>query len=1139
MTLTTAGDVVGGLIGLNTGQHVGVISQSYWDVTTSGQSASAGGTGLTTAQMSHQTSYGGSWDFAATWYLIPGLTHPILRSELYGTVINTVDQLELIGQNATTLAGHYTLGQSLDLGPILANPANHWATSGSSGFIPLGNAATPFTGRFDGEGNSIANLTISDMNDHLIGLFGLSSGTIQNLDLTNATIGAGTNFNLASDGLPILGIGALAGENDGTISNVSIGGAVGDPYYTDFPAGGVVGINTGTLTAVFSSVAVFSDTQLGGVAGINSGTIGQSSATGAVTIGYNPDGADAGGLVGINSGSISQSYALGQVSSFGIDVFVEADTEATGGLVGKNTGWIDGSYAGGAVFGGLGSSEVTSTGGLVGINGGTITASYATGAVTSDGSFFAPRDVNTGGLVGFNTGTISRSYATGTVQFGDGSLNDAGDALDSTGGLVGDNSGAIVSSYATGSVITDQSESFNVGSQQYAGGLVGSNESTGTIDGSYATGAVGAPAGIIVPGTVGIGGLVGINGGTITLSYATGTVTGVETSAFATGFEPLGGESDTGGLVGENYATITKSYATGAVFGGGAISLDPPNSFGRNGETTAGGLAGLNVGTISASYATGTVSQADVSSPAITLATGGLVGDNMGTIRQSYAAGTVLGGQSGLLCDVNCAAGLSATGGLAGLSSGTIQDSYAIGSVTDGGATGAGSVSATGGLVGQLSFGTVTRSYSAGTVTLTTSGDAVGGLIGLDTGPVLGVITQSYWDVTTSGQTTSAGGTGLTTAQMSQQSSYDPNWDFTATWYLIPGLAHPILRSELYGTVINTADQLELIGQNAATLAGHYTLGGNLDLGAALGDPSGHWLTAANAAIDAGAYGFIPLGAAGTPFTGSFDGQAHTIDGLTIVQPTGGSVGLFGANSGSIQDIGLTNILVDGAGNVGGLIGADDLGTISDSYTTGTVIASGNNANVGGLIGFTTLSTVARSYSSSAVTATGNGNNVGGLIGRHYASSLDQSYATGTVTSSGSGNRVGGLVGYAWVGGRITNSDATGAVTANGDHTAVGGLVGYLFDSTVATSYATGFVSGTGLKQGVYYGYGGLVGVDIFGTVTQSYWDVDTSGQGTSAAGTGLTTAQLQSGLPPGFSSGIWGLPSAGGYPILLWQLPG
>jgi len=57
--------------------------------------------------------------------------------------------------------------------------------------------------------------------------------------------------------------------------------------------------------------------------------------------------------------------------------------------------------------------------------------------------------------------------------------------------------------------------------------------------------------------------------------------------------------------------------------------------------------------------------------------------------------------------------------------------------------------------------------------------------------------------------------------------------------------------------------------------------------------------------------------------------------------------------------------------------------------------------------------------------------------------------------------------------------------------------------STVSNCYATGSVSGSSIV-------GGLVGYDYFGTVTASFWDIDTSGQLTSAGGEGKTTAEMK-----------------------------
>ena len=142
--------------------------------------------------------------------------------------------------------------------------------------------------------------------------------------------------------------------------------------------------------------------------------------------------------------------------------------------------------------------------------------------------------------------------------------------------------------------------------------------------------------------------------------------------------------------------------------------------------------------------------------------------------------------------------GTSDVGGLVGNNSyGTsIDNSYARGNV--------GGSSAIGGLVGLNSgpggnyglVGVISKTYSTGNVSGTSS---VGGLVGSNGGTV----GDSFWDVTTSAQAASAGGRGMTTAQMQQQVNFtsatvangnaNPGWDFTSTWFMHDGTTYPLL----------------------------------------------------------------------------------------------------------------------------------------------------------------------------------------------------------------------------------------------------------------------------------------------------------------------------------------------------------
>ena len=177
-----------------------------------------------------------------------------------------------------------------------------------------------------------------------------------------------------------------------------------------------------------------------------------------------------------------------------------------------------------------------------------------------------------------------------------------------------------------------------------------------------------------------------------------------------------------------------------------------------------GGLiVGWNrLGTIRNCYSTGTVTTHSNYGGA---QLGGLVGRNGYTetganIHNSYSTATVTGIPS-----------LPSTyiGGLVGCNNGTISNSYARGNVVGN--------YRVGGLSGNNYGGTITNCYATGTVT---ANSEKGGL----TGAHAYTITNSYWDKQTSLITTSAGGTGKTTADMiyPYTTGTYTNWDFVNTW---------------------------------------------------------------------------------------------------------------------------------------------------------------------------------------------------------------------------------------------------------------------------------------------------------------------------------------------------------------------
>jgi hypothetical protein len=261
----------------------------------------------------------------------------------------------------------------------------------------LGFQGTEFTGIFDGNGYTIANLVCESARNDYIGLFGCVDGPdaeIKDLTLTDSDIYAPTGYCVG----PLIGY-----LRDGTITGCASEGGSITGYER---VGGLVGLmGAGTIVNCRGAANVTGLNSVGGLVGQNSydGTITNCSATGSAT-GF----AGVGGLAGYNSsGTIIQCFASGDVTG---DVH-------TGGLVGYNYGDggevhgnIANCYARGGVWGG------DNTGGLVGSNsGGVITNCYGAGAV---GMTISVQDF-VGGLVGLNlNGLYTKCFWDETVNFG-------------------------------------------------------------------------------------------------------------------------------------------------------------------------------------------------------------------------------------------------------------------------------------------------------------------------------------------------------------------------------------------------------------------------------------------------------------------------------------------------------------------------------------------------------------------------------------------------------------------------------------------------------------------------------------------------------------------------------------------------
>lgn len=406
-----------------------------------------------------------------------------------------------------------------------------------------------------------------------------------------------------------------------------------------------------------------------------------------------------------------------------------------GGLIGDSDATVSNSTFSGIVTttSNFLDSVPASVGGLVGYSTGDISDSSSSGSVNGDSGDWNGNYA--GGLVGYSTGSVSRSNSGSTVT-----------GFNYVGGLVGYATNQISESDATGNVTNqsnpDTTETCFCADFIRTGGLVG--ETTSNITNSSARGNINASANKL-------GGLVGLAGGTIDYSFATGDVTG------------SGSGWDVGGLIGFTMYRISNSYSAGAVSGwrfvGGlaGLSSEIVNSYVylvgdvRGEDGYVGGLVGQSEGNISNSYV-------DIKGDIIgSYNVGGLSGFAYNQINDTFVTllgniigqnsniGGLVGQTSGKILNATLdmsgnISGFNLIGGLAGYTSNDIEESFALinGSIS-------GENDKIGGIAGE-SWGLIKDSF--GLINQNVEGsNYVGGAVGYSTGLIQNSAVKILGDV--------------------------------------------------------------------------------------------------------------------------------------------------------------------------------------------------------------------------------------------------------------------------------------------------------------------------------------------------------------------------------------------------------
>ncbi|MDE7359151.1 MAG: hypothetical protein K2N39_06955 [Lachnospiraceae bacterium] len=179
------------------------------------------------------------------------------------------------------------LTQNIDLSGVCGADIGSWT--------PIGTNTNPYKGTFDGGSFAVSGLYCQKPGASYAGLFASNAGTIKNLGVAGGSVSAG-NY-----------AGGLCGINKGTITGCYSAASVTGDRYT----GGICGYNNdgATVSVCYNTGTINGSKYVGGICGYNKNTTSNCYNTGTV-IG---SGTSIGGICGYNKKLVSGCYNTGEV----------------------------------------------------------------------------------------------------------------------------------------------------------------------------------------------------------------------------------------------------------------------------------------------------------------------------------------------------------------------------------------------------------------------------------------------------------------------------------------------------------------------------------------------------------------------------------------------------------------------------------------------------------------------------------------------------------------------------------------------------------------------------------------------------------------------------------------------------------
>ena len=417
-----------------------------------------------------------------------------------------------------------------------------------------------------------------------------------------------------------------------------------------------------------------------------------------------------------------------------------------------------------------------------------------------------------------------------------------------------------------------------------------------------------------------------------------------------------------------------------------------------------------------------------------------------------------------------------------------------------------------------------------------------------------GTATNSFYDTQTTGQTTSAGGTGKTSAEMTDIATYTNTttaglttaWDFIGIqnddsgildWWnmdesetINSGYPLPscfVITETPSGTGTET-DPYQIVTLNNLYWFTENWSNSYIEQLADIPDYS-------TAYIRCG-LGFKPIAESGE-FSGHYNGNGHSIKELTVINRTELRSGFIASiNYGTVSDL--------------SIVDADFRDEDESSSYMGVLAGRIQNGSV------------ARCFVSGTINIMGSGNTTCGMLVGMNGGTITECGVSGTISVTDIGAHLGGLIGYIWpwYSFEVNNCYSSVDIDGNGQTLYIGGFCGCVHDHFYHVLFENCYSSGsvTGINPAYPDNIGGFIGKnndpeDI--DFNSCFWDTENSGT-TNGVGnvdpdpsgvTGKTTAEMKTEstfTDAGWDfPGIWNIDNNeiinDGYPYHAWQTSG